>query len=172
MSRSLNSNLFCAIAVATALAAPLAHAQSINATQVVNGSGACSGATKAYDDSLRRQPLMLRNESTSNVFVTCAPQQFAESRNYSLYMQFLNQGTTTSTTTCTLVSTPGAGTGTPVYTTYQLALLGGASGRMNLYAPSGTNSYGLIHAVSCNLPGKHAIGEIEIDGSLTAEVQP
>lgn len=170
MTRNLSITLPLAFAVA--LTAQPVRAQTIDAEQVINGSGACNGALKAYDDSLRRRPLMLSNDSASAVFVTCAPQQFAESRNYDLSIRFHNQSTTTSTITCTLVSTPGAGTGTPVYSTHQLALLGGAAGNMYLRPPSGANTYGLIHAVSCNLPAAHAIGDIRIDGSLTAEAQP
>ncbi len=153
-----------------ALAASGVQAQSIYVDQAVKAPGVCGGALKDYDDKLRRQPLMLRNTSTTNVFVTCAPQQFAEGRNYSITVQFFNQDTTTSTITCTLVSTPGAGTGTPVYSVHQLALLGGATGRM--YMNPSVNSYGVIYALSCNLPAAHAMGDIELDSSLDVETQP
>lgn len=129
-------------------------------TFVTNPAGVCQGALPAFETAIRKRPLAIVNEGTSNAFVTCS---FTSQGNIvGLEMWFRSTTEASSAVTCTAVSSYDTAPNNAFVTkTIELS----ASGEQDFleWTPAdfgGTTTFpsSLIN-VSCALPAGAAIND-------------
>lgn len=113
----------------------------------------CQGALPSFEGSLRKRPLAVQNEGTSNAFITCAfavELSQAVPGSESLSTWYHNANATDVDLTCTAVS--GYQTGTNEFVSETITITAGNQGQIFWEdADFASGIEGLI-AISCNLP--------------------
>ena len=91
--------------VGSAFAMTNADAKTIRA-HFITATAACAGPIPSSDGALRRSPLGIRNQGTSNVFISCSvPTDFVGDMNAGFVeASFANFGATDVTVNCTLTA--------------------------------------------------------------------
>lgn len=90
-----------ALALTAAAASGSADASDYVAANAVN---MCNGALPSYEGALRKRPLAIANEGTSNAFVTCSfPKGYNAAGNADAVIYMVNRGAATATVNCTFV---------------------------------------------------------------------
>lgn len=86
-----------------ALSAP---ANAVFHSDGANATGPCNGALPGYEGALRKRPLALRNEGSSNAFVSCSMQSDGgENPGYdSALITFVNRNASSAAIDCTMVA--------------------------------------------------------------------
>ncbi len=72
MHRCLLQLLCVSAALAVAAASPTADAARLTKTHGGTGSANCQGALPSYEGAIRKRPLAVQNEGSTDAFVTCA----------------------------------------------------------------------------------------------------
>lgn len=84
------------------LASGTAHGVDISRTQYFNAPAHCQGALPNFEGAIRKRPLALQNEGTSNAFVTCVIPNQGRVEAIEVYASSHNG--VAGTVECTLVS--------------------------------------------------------------------
>ena len=142
------------LAVAAAVASLSASAVPNPLTEGIqqNASGTCNGALPFFDQQLRFRPLAVKNEGTTNAFVTCTQLNKLSNDVEQAIVYLHNTGTATVTVNCTLVDGRDS-FGNQAYPK-SVQLFAGAQGMItwnNGDTFFGANFRDLIN-FSCNLP--------------------
>lgn len=94
--------LIATVLCTAALASGTASAVDVERTQYFNAPAHCQGALPNFEGALRKRPLALQNEGTSNAFVTCViPNQ---GRVLAVEVYASSHNGTAGTIECTMVS--------------------------------------------------------------------
>lgn len=121
-------------------------------------TGLCQAALPNYEGNIRKRPLALVNEGTSDAFITCSFPGFQGETHDTYYVYFRNRGSETITITCTAVYGSEV-EGTPTFITKSLPRAPGVSGNLFWLASEGiATAYPLT--LSCLLPPGGAIGNL------------
>lgn len=152
--RQFNNSLLVCSATALLLAAGQAGAVTQTRTFAGGPTNYCQTALPVFDGNVRKRPLAVQNEGTSNAFVTCSFN--SQYRITSVQVYFYNSGTT-GTLNCTGVS--GYNTGPNQFIPKSVSLTGG--GPQGLLAWNAADFTGAPaefpsghFSISCNLlPG-------------------
>lgn len=160
-------------ATATALLTlALASAYSVPADAVTvlhgNASGPtarCQGALPVFDTNIRKRPLAVQNESSSNAFVTCSFEfdaAHADDNSPALLDVYLvNRSGAPRDVTCTAVS--GFDTGTNEFVSRTVTIPSGQQGNPFWTPADFTNGLGSgLISISCNLPAGTGVNDTYI----------
>jgi hypothetical protein len=136
-----------ALAAAIVSATAMVHAPQAQASQVAsNAVGACQASLPLHDASLRKRPLGIRNEGSSNVFISCGVQWgFVAYSNDLDFVLATNQNAKPVDLTCTLVSGPYPGLA--AYMPKTVTLPAHSTGVVDW-----TETFNTYFNVSCNVP--------------------
>jgi hypothetical protein len=160
------------VAIVSTLAIGQAHAVNEQLTFSSNPSARCQPATKASEALIRKRPLAMVNEGTSNATINCAFELEARQTLAQQVTVFLSNSTATAVNaTCTGVSgwegmteEPGV---PPVLTEYvpvQLSVPAGGQSEAFQWADADfENGTGGLISVSCVLPPGVAINDTYAD---------
>lgn len=163
MTRTTMPGLGTALALAVGLCtlASPASAEIVAKDYFINASGNCNGALPTYEGALRKRPLAIRNEGTTNAFVSCSIPRSQADDGYTLVgAYFTNSTGSDKTINCTLVD-GAVGIGEPALYPRSLIL---AAGTTNFIAWNSEEfelaEFASWINVSCNLPAGTEIGLI------------
>ena len=134
-----------ALAVLATLAPQPGHAFRVTAQAVA----VCQGALPSFEGAIRKRPLAVQNEGTTNAFVTCALNNTGYNAgttfisSIEIYAQNLNSST--RSITCTAVNSSATASPDPLYVTRTVSV-----------SPSDTNST-LIEFEAGDFPGSPVV---------------
>lgn len=161
--RVLSLTLAAGLMLAPATAGTITYTRRL----ATNATGACQGALPAFETAIRKRPLAIQNEGTSNAFVTCAftSQGSAsdDGRNptYVLLYFSSNSGTALDIS-CTGVSGYQRGDKELIVKTVRLPVGGGSAflgWAANEFEGAPARFPSGFFGVSCNLPPGAAIND-------------
>jgi len=128
----------------------------------------CQAPLSAFDGQIRKRPLAMQNEGTSNAFVTCAfTRQVSDPRNFIFLVQMFasNAGTSPQDLACTLVTGTGEAISPDnIFIPKTVTIMPGVSRALlqwdqgDLAAITTVTEYSL----SCNLPPSTALNDSHI----------
>ena len=134
-----------AVAALATVSSQPAHAFRVTAQAVA----VCQAALPAFEGAIRKRPLAIQNEGSSNAFVTCAlnnPGYNAGTTFISTMLIYAqNQNSTTRSITCTAVNSSATASPDQLYVTRTVSV-----------SPSDTNST-LIEFEAGDFPGSPAV---------------
>lgn len=92
-------------AVVVAATAAVVSGQAQSASNIANAVAICQGALPAFEGSLRKRPLAIANEGTSNAFISCSLpiEQTAHNGNNIVAIGLVNRGPALVAVACTMV---------------------------------------------------------------------
>jgi len=136
-----------ALAAAIVSATAMVHAPHAQASQVASTAvGACQASLPSYDASLRKRPLGIRNEGSSNVFISCGVQWgFVAYSNDLDFVYATNQNPEPVDLTCTMVSGPYPGLA--AYMPKTVTLAAHSTGLLDW-----TETFNTYFNMSCDVP--------------------
>ena len=144
-----------AITLAAVVAAPgLANAETVDRTQVQNGTGACQAALPNYEGNIRKRPLAISNEGSSPAFVSCSMKSddYYEALNGYNGVQLSNRGAAEANVNCTLVAGGTVPVNTASYFPKSIAVPAGGSVVMP-WDPSADNADApFLNSLNWSLP--------------------
>lgn len=153
-----------AFALSLALA-PQAHAADKDREVSSNAPANCQSNLPTSDVSIRKRPLAMQNEGTSNVVVTCAfvnEYDVDDIRAISYFGVFLsNRGTAAATVTCTGVA-GYEGDDPDLFVSKQVVVPANNSAQAPMFftvSDNGGNGYYPLVGMSCSLPGGVGIND-------------
>jgi len=143
-----------ALLVSTAMA----PAEAIGRSTFQNAVGACNGALPGFEGSLRKRPLAIANEGTSNAIVSCtlAIDQTQSEGNAIVGVVLINRSAQLVAVSCTFVDgsapeVPGAIL--PTYYIENIALSAGQGSSLFWEAADhGLTEFSVLGSASCSLP--------------------
>lgn len=143
-----------AVAAVAAIVALPALPAEIEREEIILSAENCQPALPAFDASIRKRPMAMQNEGSSNAFVTCAFRGVFLSLRSQKYVQvgLVNNGSATQEVACTLVDGE-AGFTAPIFLPKTRTLAGGGSSGGLAWTPSDNGGNEFVYpAISCNLP--------------------
>ncbi|WP_133000358.1 hypothetical protein [Luteimonas arsenica] len=147
MSRVITAATMLAVGIIALAAAPAAHAE----TQV-NATGACKSALPVFDGNIRSRPLGVRNEGTSNAFISCSVPSEHGTRLALVGLRVHNGNAVATSLSCTFVN--GRFNFAPQSETQTIELPANTSDWMIFYPGATAPDGGDLANFSCNLkPG-------------------
>jgi len=144
--------------ILASLSAASAFAVDVARNLMSSAAGVCQGALPNYEGNIRKRPLAVVNEGSSDAFVTCAFPGFGGEVHDTYYLYVRNRGSDTITFTCTAVYGSEV-EGTPVYVTKSVPRAPGVSGSL-FWLPGDGIGTAYPTSVSCLLPPGGAIGNV------------
>lgn len=143
-----------ALLVSTAMA----PAEAVTRSNFQNAVGACNGALPGFEGALRKRPLAIANEGTSNAIVSCtlAIDQSASEGNLTVGIGLINRSAQLVPVSCTFVDGTApevVGAIPPTYYTRNIALSAGQGGSIVWQAAEfGLAAFSFVASASCSLP--------------------
>lgn len=136
-----------AVIVAGAMLPSESQAQFLD--QYTSAPGICQAALPAYEGQIRKRPLAVQNEGTTNAFVSCAPAQFLElyDPDFGVRVLLVNNNAAPATIQCTGVA--GVFASSADYYPKTVVVPGNGTGALNFSETTDSSASG---SISCNLP--------------------
>jgi len=152
----------CAVAAGLLMAASSASAAPVVRDYTINATGNCNAALPAYEGAIRKRPLAVQNEGTTDAFVSCSlPGDFTGTGNYLFVVGLSNLGTTSITVNCTYVDGLTPPIGEPAYLPQSVTIAAGSIGFAVWESEEG-ELFTQFANVSCLLPPNAAINVLEV----------
>ncbi len=135
-----------------------APAHAVQQANFENAVGACNGALPGFEGALRKRPLAIANEGTSNAVVSCTLpiNQFRTTGNTVVGIALINRSSAVAAVSCTFVdgSAPEViGAITPTYYTKNIALAAGEGNTLQWNPVDyGLTKFSVLASTSCSLP--------------------
>lgn len=171
MNRVNFARLACLqLAIATVAVSGPATAATRVVNNVSNAAGICQSALPAFDGLIRKRPLAIQNEGTSNAFVTCAFTQTVSDLtaiNASIYAK--SNDNAAHTVTCTGVAGFAGSTTQASVKTRTVPADGGQvsiSWSPSDFTGSTTNLPSYLFSVSCMLPPGSGLNDTYIANEI------
>lgn len=176
MSHRITASLFAAVAscagMQTAHAVPTLQERTTIATAVA----LCQPALPVFDGNIRKRPLAVQNEGTSNAFVSCG--LIEDVSGYSsgaktVAAYLVNTGTTSATINCTLVSGNGRHGDSVLYFPKSATISAGDNSSLIFWSAAADNggvNFDQVVSVSCQLPP--GTGVMQLTNAQDVDVGP
>ena len=150
MNRSVITLGMATAFVATLAAASTATAATVTRSIYTQASGACQGALPNYENNLRKRPLAVANEGTTNAFVTCGVRNTEDQTANAVELYVTNRNAAAVDVNCTLVD--GIFDATTGFANYYPQTVSANAGVDSAFSWSGFGSP--YQQISCNVPAK------------------
>jgi hypothetical protein len=154
-----------AMAIACALAAGSAQAVTVQRSFLANAPAFCQASLHAYDVHLRKRPLAIQNEGTSNAFVSCSllGQDSHPWSTTKVAIWATNNDDAPHTLTCTGISGYNTGPNIAVVKTINIPASGQGPPDVAVAWLPEDGVLGRLFSVSCILPPGVSLNDIMID---------
>lgn len=172
--------LTAAVAVAAASLSPAAMAERIQRQAGIQGNATsnCQGALPSFEGAIRKRPLAVQNEGTTNAFVTCSfvseYDDESELLNMASYFgaYFINRSATAKTVTCSGVA--GYDTGeSNSYVSKTVTVAANSAAQAELFftpEDNGGEGYHPLVSISCNLQPGIGINDTYVGYSIVDDI--
>lgn len=138
------------VASTMALAAP-ASAVDAPRIPIAHATAFCQPALPAFDGLVRKRPLAVQNEGSSNAFVTCSiPLDLGAATFDGVAIYFVNNNEVDTAINCTMAN--GGGAGSVVYIPKSTVVPPGGGNNSWTPADNGGDELVPLASFSCNLP--------------------
>ncbi|MGY0613230.1 MULTISPECIES: hypothetical protein [unclassified Luteimonas] len=156
--------LATSIVALLALASGDTDAATTSRMTTASAPALCQPALPAYDGRIRKRPLAVQNESSTNAFVSCALIGDGNSLGgtQQIFVYLINLNDAPASITCTLVNSHAGDVFLSVTKTREVPANdpGGATGLHWLPVDNGGNPFSRWTSLSCNLPAGTGIGHL------------
>ena len=151
---SIIPSCLLALLVSTAMA----PVEAVTRSTFENAVGSCNGALPGFEGALRKRPLAIANEGTSNAIVSCtlAIDQTQSEGNAIVGVVLINRSAQLVAVSCTFVDGSAPEVPGPIPPTYYVENIALAAGEGNSLlwqaADHGLTTFSVLGSTSCSLP--------------------